>query len=162
MWKMNSKVKAATSPPANADHLLPAEIWLHCFHFITPLSLCFSVAPTCRTFSHLSEDNTLWAPFVHPTWELGHSETHSPSVHHETTWKSLWLAWIRQQSRRYHEENENKKKQQQRPFPLVYYDHLLKVRLVGDFNTGKTSIMYRYGVRKLNIAMGALTLKAYQ
>ena len=133
----------------HAEQILPAELWFRCFQFFTPLELCFSVAPTCRFFSQLSSDDALWSHFAHPKWQLGQSPvTNSNYITQASsfdTWKSLWLAWIRHQARKYHAADYHSiKGPNHRPAHLLY-DYLLKYVLVGNSQVGKSSILKRYG-----------------
>ena len=149
------------------EQILPAELWLRCFQFLTPLELCFSVAPTCRLFSKLASDNALWSHFVHPSWRLGQSpippadevgehqqpglfrtrQKHSPSRKPLSTpqynmWKSLWLAWIRYQARRYHQEQHAALPPKSQSLSGSF-DYLFKYKLVGDSGVGKSCLLLR-------------------
>ena len=124
---------------------LPNELLLLICSFLHPQDLCFSVAPTCKAFAALTEDDALWRRFGHERWE--------DSIVEGDTWKGLYLQWIRAQA--HHLLGQGETETTTTTATNLLGEAMFEIGMVGQAGgcAGKTQFIsrYAYGVMERQI-----------
>jgi len=126
---------------------LPDEILIKIFQQLSVEDLFFAVPRTCKQFNRVSQDNSIWIRFAHNNWK------------NEKNLKAAYLNWIRGQVYNYLNKENNwftsgcgiswedmvsKRQTPIDPNEVRAYDFLQKILMVGESNSGKSSLILRF------------------
>jgi len=76
MASLNSKA------PIMVTKTLLNEIWIHVFSFLNPLQLISTIAPVCKLFYELSNEEQIWKQFLgNVTWVSNQIEKYNKKMH---------------------------------------------------------------------------------
>jgi len=139
MEKLNTsrnflKSSVGVDPNSTSELLakIPPELLLTIFSLLDPPELC--VLPlVCKAFGNFGDDDDCWKRHCHRSWKL--TEEH-------TTYKALWMSWIRTHTGR--SLKEGKLDWVAKELRTGTDRLTLKFVMIGDENIGKSTLAHRF------------------